>query len=105
MSLRIKKNDMVQILSGKDRGKTGRVLRVFPGKEKVIVEGVNIIKRHTRPNPKNQQGGIISQEAPIHISNVNLFCSRCQKGVRFGVRILEDGSKIRFCRKCNEAFS
>ncbi len=105
MTLRIKKNDTVQVLLGKDRGKTGKVLRVFPEKERVIVEGINLVKRHTRPNPKNQQGGIVAREAPFHISRVNLFCSRCQKGVRFGVRLLEDGSKIRFCRKCGEAFS
>jgi len=105
MSLRIKKNDTVKVLCGKDRGKSGKVLRVFPEKERVIVEGVNLVKRHTRPNPKNQQGGIVSRESSLHISNVNLFCPRCQKGVRFGVRVLEDGSKIRFCRKCNEAFS
>jgi len=108
MTLRIKKNDMVKVRCGKDKGKTGKVLRVFPGedgKERVIVEGVNLVKRHTKPNPKNQQGGIVSRESAFHISNVNLFCPRCQKGVRYGVRVLEDGSKIKFCRKCNEAFS
>ena len=104
MTLRIKKNDTVMVLCGKDKGKTGKVLRVFPEKERVIIEGVNLVKRHTKPNPKNQQGGIVSREASLHISNVNLFCSRCQKGVRFGVRLLEDGSKVRICRKCGEAF-
>lgn len=104
MSLRIKKNDMVVVLSGKDRGKRGKVLGVFSQKERLLVEGVNLVKRHTRPSQKNQQGGIVSQEAPIHISNVNLYCPRCQRGARFGVRILEDGSKIRYCRKCKEAF-
>jgi large subunit ribosomal protein L24 len=104
MTLRIRKDDTVQVLSGKDRGKTGRVLKVFPHKERVIVEGINLVKRHTRPNPKNQQGGILAKESSLHISNVALYCSRCRKGVRFGVRILDDGSKIRFCRKCKEAF-
>lgn len=105
MSLRIKKNDTVKVLCGKDKGKTGKVLRVFTEKQRVIVEGVNLVKRHTKPNPKNQQGGIVASESSLHISNVNLFCPRCQKGVRFGVRVLEDGSKVRICRKCNEAFA
>lgn len=103
MTLRIKKNDTVMVLTGKDRGKRGKVLSVFPEKQRVIVEGVNLVKRHTRPNQQNQQGGIVSREAPLHISNVNLYCHRCQRGVRFGSRILEDGSKIRYCRKCEEA--
>lgn len=103
MALRIKKNDTVMVLTGKDRGKRGKVLSVFPEKQRVIVEGVNLVKRHTRPNQQNQQGGIVSREAPLHISNVNLYCPRCQRGVRFGSRILEDGSKIRYCRKCEEA--
>ena len=105
MTLHIRKNDLVQVLSGKDKGKTGKVLSVIPQKEKVVVQGVNIFKRHSKPSPKNQQGGIIAREAPLHISRVNLYCSRCQKGVRFGVRLLEDGTKIRFCRKCGEAFA
>lgn len=105
MSLGIKKNDVVMVLSGKDKGKSGKVLEVMPKKERVIVEGVNLLKRHTKPNPKNQQGGIIARESPVHISKVNLFCSRCQKGVRFGTRKLEDGTKIRFCRKCGEALA
>ena len=104
MTLRIKKNDTVQVLCGKDKGKTGKVLRVFPEKERVIIEGVNFVKRHTKPGPKNQQGGIVSRESSLHISNVSLFCTRCQKGVRFGVRLLEDGSKVKICRKCGEAF-
>lgn len=103
MTLRIKKNDTVMVLTGKDRGKRGKVLSVFPEKQRVIVEGVNLVKRHTRPNQQNQQGGIVSREALLHISNVNLYCPRCQRGVRFGSRILEDGSKIRYCRKCEEA--
>lgn len=103
MALRIKKNDTVMVLTGKDRGKRGKILSVFPEKQRVIVEGVNLVKRHTRPNQQNQQGGIVSREAPLHISNVNLYCPRCQRGVRFGSRILEDGSKIRYCRKCEEA--
>lgn len=105
MTLRIRKNDVVIVLSGKDKGKSGKVLEVRPKKERVIIEGVNLLKRHTKANPKNQQGGIIARESPIHISKVNLFCPRCQKGVRFGTRQLEDGTKIRFCRKCGEAFS
>lgn len=105
MSLRIKKNDVVMVLSGRDRGKTGKVLEVIPQKERIVVEGINLLKKHTKPNPKNQQGGIIAREAAFHISKVNLFCSRCQKGVRFGTRKLEDGTNIRFCRKCGEALA
>ena len=97
---KIKKNDTVLIISGKHRleKKTGKVLKVFPDKNRVIVEGVNIIKRHTRPTQELPQGGIIQKEAPIHISNVKLVCPKCNRPTRVGVRVLEDGSKIRFCK-------
>ena len=97
----IRKNDSVIVTTGRDRGKRGRVLRVIPEKQRVIVEGVNFIKRHTRPNPqKNIKGGIVEREASLHASNVQLVCPECQAMTRVGHRVLNDGRKIRICRKC-----
>lgn len=97
----IKKNDNVIVTTGRDRGKRGRVLRVVPEKNRVVVEGVNFIKRHTRPNPqKNVQGGIVQREAPIHASNVQLVCPECGAVTRIGRRRLEDGRRVRYCVKC-----
>lgn len=100
--LHVKKGDMVATIAGKDKGKTGRVLRVFPQKGRVIVEGINFVKKHARPRPPEQQGGILQQEAPLHLSNVMIYCSRCSRVSRLGRRKLEDGAKIRFCRRCGE---
>ena len=97
----IRKNDNVLVTTGKDRGKKGRVIRVLPEKNRLIVEGVNLIKRHTRPNPtKNIKGGVVSREASLHASNVQLVCPECGAQTRIGHRILGDGRKVRFCRKC-----
>jgi len=97
----IKKNDEVYILRGKDRGKTGRVLIVIPEKERIVVEGVQMIKRHTRPNPqKNIKGGIVEKEAAIHISNVAIMCKNCKKHTRIANKILADGQVTRACKKC-----
>ena len=97
----IRKNDTVVITTGKDSGKRGRVLRVLPVKNRLIVEGVNLIKRHTRPNPqKNIKGGIVEREAALHASNVQLVCPECGKMTRVGRRVLGDGRKVRICRKC-----
>ena len=97
----LRKNDNVLIITGKDRGKKGRVLSVVPGKNRVIVEGVNMIKRHTRPNPqRNIKGGIVEREAALHASNVQLICPECSKVTRIGHRVLGDGRKVRICRKC-----
>ncbi len=103
VKLHIKKNDMVKIIAGKEQGKTGKVLRVFPGKSRVVVEGLNMIKRHTRPNQLYPEGGILEKEAPLSISNVMLICGSCSQPSRTGVRLLEDGSKTRYCKKCNES--
>ena len=103
VKLHIKKNDMVKIIAGKEQGKTGKVLRVFPGKSRVVVEGLNMIKRHTRPNQLYPEGGILEKEAPLSISNVMLICGSCNQPSRTGVRLLEDGSKTRYCKKCNES--
>lgn len=100
--LHVKKDDLVMIVAGKDKGKSGKVLRVLPEKERVVVENLNLIKRHTRPSQTNSEGGIIEKEAPIAISNVQLLCPGCSKPARTGIKVLEDGSKARFCKKCNE---
>jgi len=98
----VRKDDLVQVIAGKEKGKSGKVLKVLPNKNRVVVEKVNFIKRHSRPTGKTRQGGIIQKEAPIHISNVLLLCSKCNRGVRMGKRILEDGKKALVCKKCGE---
>ena len=98
----IRKNDNVVVTTGKDRGKRGRVLRVVPDKNRLIVEGVNIIKRHTKANPqRNIKGGLVEREAPLHASNVQVVCPECGKPTRIGKKILDDGRKVRICRKCD----
>ena len=97
----IRRNDNVVVITGKDRGKRGRVLKVDPAKNRLIVEGVNFIKRHTKPNPQRQiKGGVVEREAPLHASNVQLLCPECGKPTRLGKRVLGDGRKVRICRKC-----
>ena len=97
----IRKNDNVLVTTGKDRGKKGRVIRVVPEKNRLIVEGVNLIKRHTRPNPaKNVKGGVVQREASLHASNVQLVCPECGAHTRVGHKVLDDGRKVRICRKC-----
>src|SRR5437899_8324844 len=97
----IKKNDDGYILRGKDRGKTGRVLIVMPKDQKIVVEGVQMIKRHTRPNPqRNIKGGIVEKEAAIHISNVAIVCKNCKEHTRIANKILADGQVTRACKKC-----
>ena len=103
VKLHVKKDDMVKVIAGKNQGKTGRVLRVFPAKCRVVVESVNVVKRHTRPSQMNPEGGIVEKEAPLSISNVMLVCGSCNQATRTGIRILEDGSKSRYCKKCNES--
>ena len=100
--LHVRKNDQVVVVAGKEKGKTGKVLRVFPEKGRVLVENLNVVKRHTRPSRANAEGGIIEREAQLDISNVQLVCKACAKPTRTGIRVLEDGSKVRFCKKCNE---
>jgi len=102
MGLSIKKNDRVMVISGDEAGKRGRVLTVFPGEGRLLVEKLNIIKRHMKPSKKYSQGGIIEKEAPIHRSNVMLICPKCDKPTRIEVKILEGGKKVRSCKKCKE---
>jgi large subunit ribosomal protein L24 len=101
--LHVKRNDMVYVLAGKDRGKTGKVLKVLRDRNRAIVEGVNFIQKHTRPNPqRNIKGGILPKESPIHLSNLMVVCKRCNKHGRVVFTRSPEGRKIRICRHCNE---
>lgn len=100
----VRKNDNVLVMTGKNRGKRGRVLQVLPTRNRVVIEGVNFIKRHTRPNPRaNVKGGIVEREAPLHASNVQIVCPECGLPTRIGRQLLGDGRKVRVCRKCDGA--
>ena len=98
----IRKNDKVMVIAGKEKGKIGTVLKMIPKKERAIVEKLNIVKRHTKPGGKSAKGGIIEKEAPLYISNLMLVCGKCAEATRVGKKVLEDGSKVRFCKKCGE---
>lgn len=102
MGLRIKKNDTVIVITGKEKGKKGRVLSVYPSKDMLLVEKINMIKRHMKPSKKHTQGGIIEKEAPFHISNVMLVCPKCNKPTKIGNIYLQDSKKVRKCKKCSE---
>lgn len=102
MGIGIKKEDTVTVTCGKEKGKRGRVLSVMPSKDQLIIEKVNIVKKHMKPNKTYSQGGIIEKEAPVNISNVLLICPKCGKAARLGNLILESGKKVRICRKCKE---
>ena len=99
---RIKRDDLVLVIAGKDRGKQGQVRQVLPRENRVMVQGVNMIKRHMRPRAMGTQAGIIEKEAPIHVSNVMLICKSCGKPTRVAVRVRPDGVKARICRRCGE---
>jgi len=100
--VKIRKNDTVLVIAGKDKGKKGKVRLAYPKDEQVLVDGINFIKRHTRAVRQIRQAGIIEREAPIHVSNVMLLCSRCNHPTRVGFHFLEDGRKVRICRSCHE---
>jgi large subunit ribosomal protein L24 len=100
---KIKQKDQVEVISGKDKGMVGKVIKAFRDSDEVIVEKVNMIKRHTKPNMANQQGGIIEKEASINVSNVMLLCPQCSKATRVGFKVLDDGAKVRICKKCGES--
>lgn len=100
--IHVKKDDMVYITSGKDKGKVGKVLKVFPKKGKVIVEGVNIVTKHMKPNQMNPQGGVVERPAPMYSSKVMLYCESCSKPTRITKKVLEDGKKVRICKHCEE---
>ena len=101
-SMNIKKNDKVKVISGKDRGKIGKVLAVDVKKNKVLVESINMMKHHRRPNVQFREGGIVEKEVPIYRSKVMVMCNKCVKPVRIKMKQLEDGKKLRMCSKCNE---
>ncbi|RKZ32522.1 50S ribosomal protein L24 [bacterium] len=100
--MKIKKGDIVEVVTGNYRGARGKVLKVYQKEKKLIVEGINFIKRHTRPTQQDPQGGIQEREAPIHISNVMLVCPNCGQPSRVGFHFMEDGTKIRICKRCRE---
>jgi len=100
--MKIRKNDTVLVIVGKDKGKTGKVRFAYPKDERLLVEGINFIKRHTRARGVVRQAGIIELEAPIHVSNVMLLCNKCNHPTRIGFRFLADGRKVRICRSCGE---
>ena len=100
--MRFRREDTVQIIAGKDKGKRGKVQHVFPKDDKVVVEGANMIKRHIRARPNVRQAGVVQQEGPFHISNVMLVCTHCDRAVRVGHKFLEDDKKVRVCASCRE---
>ncbi len=102
MGLKIKKSDKVIVISGKEKGKQGRILSIMPKKNRVIIERVNMIKRHMKPSRQYSQGGIIEKEGALHISKIMLVCPRCQKPSRISNHILDDGRKVRLCKRCKE---
>jgi large subunit ribosomal protein L24 len=101
--MHIRKDDIVQVMAGDDRGKTGRVLHVFPDSDKIVVEGINRVYKHLKPSRQNPQGGRLSKEMPISAANVLLYCTTCRRGVRIGKRYAADGRKERYCKKCSNA--
>jgi large subunit ribosomal protein L24 len=99
---KIKKSDIVYVLAGRDKGKTGKVFKMMPSKEKALVEGINYVKKHMRKTKADQQGGIVQMESPIHVSNIALFCKNCNKPSHVGINVLADGTHSRFCKRCKE---
>lgn len=100
---KIRKNDIVQIIKGKDKGKQGKVISVLGDSKRALIEGLNLYKKNKRQNKQDQKGGIISIEMPVSVSNLMIFCKHCSKPVRTGITILKDGSKTRICKACKEA--
>ena len=100
-SRRLKKGDTVKVTVGKEKGKTGKIMKIIGDENKVVIEKLNFLKKHQKPDAKGK-GGIVEKEGPLRMSNVMLLCSKCDKGVRVGYRILDDGKKVRICKKCHE---
>jgi len=100
--LKIKKDDIVQVIKGKDRDKKGKILQVYSGQNRCLVEGINLVKKHKRQTRQDQQGGIVSIESPISISNLMFFCKHCNRPVRVGISQAKDGTKSRVCKSCKE---
>lgn len=102
MKFHLRKGDFVQVTKGKDKGKKGRILEVIPENSRVLVEGINFAVKHSKPTATDRQGGIQHREKPVSIANVSYFCMKCTKNVKLGSKVLQDGSKTRYCKKCNE---
>lgn len=102
--MKIKKNDTVVALAGRDKGKTGKVLAVFPRGSRAIVEGLNFVKKHQRRTREDEKGGVVQKESTIHLSNLALFCKGCNRPTKVGTNVLKDGTKSRFCKRCKEVF-
>jgi large subunit ribosomal protein L24 len=100
---KIRKNDTVMVIKGRERGKTGKVLRVIPGKGRLVIERLNLVKRHTKPRGAASAGGILEKEAPLQLANVMIMCERCNAPVRIGIKIAASGDKSRICRRCGES--
>lgn len=101
-NLHVKKGDTVVVISGKDKGKKGKVVEVAPKEGKVIVEGINTVTKHVKPRRQGEQGGIVKAEGPLYACKVQMYCKKCDKAVRTGVKVEKDGKKIRVCKKCGE---
>ena len=99
---RIKKNDTVKLLAGKDKGKSGKVIFVYPKIDRALVQGLNLVKKHARRTKEDQQGGIIQKESPVNLSNLMVVCQKCAKPAKVSFNTLSDGTKVRICRKCKE---
>ncbi|MGC8769439.1 50S ribosomal protein L24 [Calditerrivibrio sp.] len=102
IKFKLKKDDPIIVTTGKDKGKKSKILKVLMEEKKVLAENVNVVKRHMKPSQLNPDGGIVEKEKPIDISNVMYLCPKCQKGVRLGIKVLQDGTKQRFCKSCGE---
>ena len=102
MALKLRKNDNVMIIAGKERGTTGKILKVLSEKDRAIIERLNLVKRHTKPRGPQQPGGILEKDASIHVSNLMLMCDRRNAPIRFGHKVLGDGKNVRICRRCGE---
>ena len=102
VKVHVKKGDTVEVIAGKDKGKRGKVLTVNPTTSRVTVESINIVKRHTKPDQTNPQGGVMEKEAPIHSSNLIIVCKNCKSRTRMGRKFLDDGNKARYCKSCGE---
>ncbi|MCP4553540.1 MAG: 50S ribosomal protein L24 [Bacteroidetes bacterium] len=102
VKIRIKKDDKVKILTGKDKGKIGKVLKIVKKTNRVVVENINVVKVHQRPTQANPQGGIVDKTMPINVSNLMVMCNSCVKPTRIGIKQLEDGKRVRICKKCNQ---
>ncbi len=98
--MHVKTGDLVKVLTGRDKGKQGKIIRAIPKEQRVVVEKINLVKRHQRPTPQNPEGGIVTREAPIHVSNVMIICKSCKKPTRIARKFLDNGKKVRACKRC-----